>query len=333
MVKRVVDTKFWSSMDVLDNYSVEDKFFALYLMTNGRSSQVGIYSLPKKIISFETGFTKEVIEVLLDRFSNQYKQIIYSENTQEVTLLTSLQYSILKGGKPVSDLLERELRNIQDGKLILETYRTMTDFWKTSKRKFDQTIQLLFEDELINRELISACNKNDNGIQNKMRNENNNQNNNKNINQSHVNKKNENRNDNDNEESLGRNRSTNRGTNHKNLINSDDSNPDESIVIERYIQYLKYKKPDFNDEINIDEVIYVFYEELLGEITLEVKEKLTAWESKLPKSVILEAFTRSIDKFRPIYYITTIIENWLNQGVTNLRDVSRLDREFNREKE
>lgn len=56
MVKRVIDTKFWTDMQVMDHYSVEDKYFALYLLTNGRSTQVGIYSLPQQVMSFETGF-------------------------------------------------------------------------------------------------------------------------------------------------------------------------------------------------------------------------------------------------------------------------------------
>ena len=44
MVKRVVDTDFWTDMEVIDHYSPEDKYFYLYLITNGKSSQVGIYS-------------------------------------------------------------------------------------------------------------------------------------------------------------------------------------------------------------------------------------------------------------------------------------------------
>lgn len=48
MVKRVVDTAFWTNMQVIDNYSIEDKYFSLYLMTNDKTTQVGIYPLPKK---------------------------------------------------------------------------------------------------------------------------------------------------------------------------------------------------------------------------------------------------------------------------------------------
>lgn len=128
MVKRIVDTSFWTDMQVIDNYSVEDKFFYLYLLTNDKTTQVGIYPLPKKVMSFETGFTTDVIQVLLDRFSENYEKIIYSEKTQEITLLDSLEFSVLTGGKPVSDLLDRELTKIRDDDLIRETYKYMKNF-------------------------------------------------------------------------------------------------------------------------------------------------------------------------------------------------------------
>lgn len=322
MVKRVVDTKFWTSMDVIDNYSVEDKFFALYLMTNARSSQVGIYSLPKKVISFETGFTTDVIQVLLDRFSQKYGQIIYSNETQEVTVLRSLEYSILKGGKPVSDLLERELREIKDGRLILTTYQLMKEFWESSKRRFDQTIQSIFEAELISRELILA------------ENENVNQNEKNNDNDIHSNNesKNHNHNDNDNEESSGTNRGMNQDTNRKILINTDETNPDELVALEKYVEYLKYKKPAFDKKIKSEEILSVFYQELLGEVTLAVQEKIACWEEKFPKSLILESFVRSIDKFRPLPYVNSIIDNWEKEGVESFRDISRLDRKYNHKK-
>lgn len=301
MVKRIVDTKFWTTMQVIDQYSVEDKYFALYLMTNDKSSQLGIYSLPKKVMSFETGFTIDVIQVLLDRFSKDYGQIIYSEKTQEVTLLKSLSYSILRGGKPVSDLLERELRVIQDGSLILETYQEMKEFWITSKRPFDQTIRFLFEEELTIRNLM-VIEKEDEKIK------------------SYQIEK---------EKEFFENADQSHGL----LINTDQSSEEELIALERYTEFLNFKKPNFTQKIKTDEILSVFYQELLGEVTLAIQETLKAWEEILPKSLILEALVRSIDKFRPISYARTVIENWEEKGVKDLRDVSRLDREYNRKEE
>ncbi|KAA9290045.1 MULTISPECIES: hypothetical protein [Aerococcus] len=97
-VRRVVPTSFWRSLEALDHYSQEDRYFALYLMTNPKCSQVGIYSLPKRLIAFETGFSMDQVELLLERFSRDFKKIIYSNRHQEVTLLHSLSYSIFVGG-------------------------------------------------------------------------------------------------------------------------------------------------------------------------------------------------------------------------------------------
>lgn len=153
-MKRIIDTNFWTDSHVIDNYSVEDKFFMLYLSTNPKTSQVGIYSLPLKIISFETGFNVEVVQVLIDRFTHVYKNIIYDYTTQEITLLNSLKSSIVKGGRPVSDLLKRELNKVSHGDLIYQTYLHLKDFWLFSHRAFDRTVMRIFETELINRQLL-----------------------------------------------------------------------------------------------------------------------------------------------------------------------------------
>src|SRR5699024_2189176 len=160
MVKRIVETSFWTDMQVIDHYSVEDKFFYLYLLTNDKSTQIGIYPLPKKVMSFETGFTTDVIQVLIERFSKNYGKILYSEKTQEITLLESLQFSILSGGKPVKDLLEREITKVKDGSLILATYEKMKEHWLHSKRKFDLTIMDLFENEMTSRGIMHHQNHN-----------------------------------------------------------------------------------------------------------------------------------------------------------------------------
>lgn len=298
MVKRVVDTAFWTNMQVIDNYSIEDKYFSLYLMTNDKTTQVGIYPLPKKVMSFETGFTADVIQVLLDRFSENYGMIIYSQETQEVTILKSLQHTILKGGKPVSDLLERELSRIKDGNLILAMYEEMKEFWELSKRKFDQTIKDLFENELLSRGLFDTQSQNDND--NYFKNENDNQN----------------HNENDNEESSA----TNRGT-----IRAD---AEEKAMLEKYSSYLKRIKPLFTGEITSENIVFHYYEQMIGEVHPHIDTQLVEWQWKLPKSLILEALNRSVKANKPILYANTIIENWENAGVKTYKDVINLDKNY-----
>ena len=310
MVKRVVDTDFWTDMEVIDQYSVEDKYFSLYLKTNGKTTQVGIYSLPKKVMSFETGFTTEVVQVLIDRFNDKYKKIIYSEETQEVAILGSLKYTILKGGGPVRDLLERELAKVKDGQLILATYEEMENFWDLSKRKFDQTIKDLFENELKNRNI--AFNQNDN--------ENQNDNYNDNYNDSY------NVNDNDNEESYRTNRFPNQDT----IRPTNREDDPELKVIERYIDYLKLKNPSFEGEINSTNILTIYYRELIGNVGFHIKVVLDDWKDNYPIPIILEALHRSMKATNPIPYAAKILENWEEQGVESYQDIKHLENKYNK---
>lgn len=117
-IKRIVDTQFWNDDKVIEYFSPEDKLFMLYLMTNPHTTQLGIYPINKKHMSFELGYTIDVINVLLDRFENKYKMIVYSNETKELAIKNYLKHSIIKGGAPVRDCLIKELKQVKDKNLI-----------------------------------------------------------------------------------------------------------------------------------------------------------------------------------------------------------------------
>lgn len=117
-MKRVIDTEFWNDDKVVEMFSPEDKLFFLYLMTNPHTTQLGIYHINKKYMAFELGYSIEAVTVLLDRFENKYKLIRYSEETSEVAIKNYLRHSIVKGGKPVEELLKREILKVKDKSLF-----------------------------------------------------------------------------------------------------------------------------------------------------------------------------------------------------------------------
>lgn len=119
-IKRVVDVSFWKDSTVLDEYSVEDKYFMLYLFTNPNSELLGLYKLPIKIISFETGYTVEVVRTLLERFENKYQIIIYDYSTQEIFIKNFIKKSMIKGGKPVYDAFVSKWNSLKSDKLKKE---------------------------------------------------------------------------------------------------------------------------------------------------------------------------------------------------------------------
>ena len=126
-IKRIVDVQFWNDDKVLEYFSPEDKLFMLYLMTNPHTTQLGIYPINKKHMSFELGYTIDVINVLLDRFENKYEMIKYSNGTKEIAIKNYLKHSIIKGGKPVEDCLMKEIRQVKDKSLLSYVYSNIKD--------------------------------------------------------------------------------------------------------------------------------------------------------------------------------------------------------------
>ena len=115
--KRIVSTSFWTDRKV-DTFSPEDKYFMLYLLTNPRTTQLGIYEFSIKHAAFELGYSTETVVALLDRFQNRYKIIMYSDEYGEIAIKNYLKHSIVKGGKPVLDCLKKELGNVKCMEMI-----------------------------------------------------------------------------------------------------------------------------------------------------------------------------------------------------------------------
>lgn len=126
-IKRIIDTQFWTDDKVVDMFSPEDKLFFLYLMTNPHTTQLGIYKINKKIMAFELGYSVEVVAVLMERFETKYGLIWYSPQTQEIAIKNYLKHSIIKGGKPVYDLLVKEIKQVKNKKLIKCVYNSIYD--------------------------------------------------------------------------------------------------------------------------------------------------------------------------------------------------------------
>lgn len=126
-INRIVNTDFWEDEKVLDSFSPEDKYFWLYLLTNPRTRQLGVYKLPIKIISFQMGYSEETVRVLLDRFERTYKIIRYNRETQEVAILNYLKWSIVRGGKPVEDCIKADMALVKDKSLITFVYEHLSE--------------------------------------------------------------------------------------------------------------------------------------------------------------------------------------------------------------
>ena len=116
---RTVKTSFWTDEKVVEEFTPEDKLFFLYLLTNPRTTQLGIYEFVPKLAAFDLGYSKETVLALIERFENKYHMIRYSKETGEIAIKNYLHHSIVKGGKPVMDCLMKEEAEVKDKSLII----------------------------------------------------------------------------------------------------------------------------------------------------------------------------------------------------------------------
>lgn len=120
---RKIHTQFWSDPFV-QTLSPEKKYFFLYLLTNEKTKQCGIYEISKRQISYDTGYTIDTVSILLEYFISE-KKIMFSEVTNEIAIKNWNKYN----GNPspkVQKLVNEEIGKIKDKKLILYIYPTHT---------------------------------------------------------------------------------------------------------------------------------------------------------------------------------------------------------------
>ena len=84
---RQVKLSFWTDHLVSDNFSAEDKYFFLYLLTNIHTNLCGCYEVSVKQIALDMGYSPDSIVSIIDRFEKKYRLIRYDKETYELLIL------------------------------------------------------------------------------------------------------------------------------------------------------------------------------------------------------------------------------------------------------
>jgi len=122
---RQVQVDFWSDPRVSEEMTPEDKFFYLYLLTNPNTKQIGVYTITKKQMAFDMGYSIETINSLLKRFENEHQVVKYNPDTREIALLNWGKYNLNKGGKPILDCIIKELGEVKDLSLLAKVAKSI----------------------------------------------------------------------------------------------------------------------------------------------------------------------------------------------------------------
>jgi len=114
-VFRQIQTSFWQDDFVL-SLTPEEKYFYIYLFTNSKTKQCGIYELPLQVASLDTGYNRETIIKLIQKFI-EFGKIAYDWETKELAIKNWMKYNPTNNPK-VEACVTKELSQIKNKSLI-----------------------------------------------------------------------------------------------------------------------------------------------------------------------------------------------------------------------
>lgn len=118
-IYRTVNLSFWSDSKIADDFTPEDRYFYLYLLTNTHTNLCGCYEISYKQMARETGYNEETVKRLIDRMQAIHDVLIYKEETREVLIWNWYKYNWNKSDKVIQGVRKNackiksdELKNI-----------------------------------------------------------------------------------------------------------------------------------------------------------------------------------------------------------------------------
>lgn len=170
-VYRSVHLSFWTDNKVEDDFTPEDKYFYIYLLTNPQTNICGCYEISYSQMTRNTGYNKDTIIRLLERFENVHKIIKFDKNTKEVLILNWYKYNWSKSEKTLTGVenVAKHIKSEEFKKYVLDVVNCARN--DTPIMGYVYPIQASVSDTDINNIYINKkekdINKNTNSINNK----------------------------------------------------------------------------------------------------------------------------------------------------------------------
>ncbi|MFC2083658.1 hypothetical protein ACFLS9_01240 [Bacteroidota bacterium] len=136
-VYRPIHTTFWQD-DFMLKCTPEQKFFYIYLLTNSKTTQLGIYQISKKVIELETGYNPETIDKLIIWFEKA-KKIMCSKETNEIFLLNWLKHNPVNNTN-IYKCVANELEKVKNKRLLKSLDHLLSPYvgvWKGKLNRND----------------------------------------------------------------------------------------------------------------------------------------------------------------------------------------------------
>ncbi|NNU78335.1 DnaD domain-containing protein, partial [Clostridium estertheticum] len=294
---RQIYTEFWSDSFVLELVP-EEKFFYLYLLTNTKSTQSGIYEISPKFISIETGYDKVIVAELLKKFCD-YKKILYDETTNEIMILNWIKYNVPDNKNAVIGI-QRQLLKIKN-KVFLEI---LYEICKIACLDVDN----IFKDIIVN---VMPTDKN-------------------NLNPMNLDSSDEQSNN-----IIIKPLSIPLVGATKHVPSNRIKNKEQRIINKEEVEVTTKESLVTNSEdptataVGIKSIIKIF-EENIHDITPLVYEKILGFTKYVSDEVIIMAITEAVNyNAKNIKYISSVINSWISEGIKTAKEVVTYQKKWN----
>lgn len=124
MAIRFIDSEMWNDSKFADDFTPEDKYFWLMLLTTRYGNLAGCFEFSVKQMSKDSGYTTEIIERLIERFTTVHKMIDYDHKTREILIFNWHKYNWTKSPK-FKTSLDKFIKKIKNDKFrtyVVEAY-------------------------------------------------------------------------------------------------------------------------------------------------------------------------------------------------------------------
>ncbi|MDQ1002714.1 DnaD/phage-associated family protein [Neobacillus niacini] len=293
---RKVRIDFWMDPMVSEEMTPEDRYFYLYLLTNQRTTQIGIYQITKKQIAFDMGYSIESVHSLMERFIMHHQMIRYNPETRELAIKNWGENNFDKAGKPMMDCILSELKDVKDTSLlqfVLESIKKQE--FRSLYESFMQKEEFIFSKEVSDQDenhtyLVSESEEFDDTCTN---------------------------------------RNTIRGQEEEKDKDKEEEKEEQQEVSQPIIEsnpngdHQLQKNKKF---VDVKEIIEFWDNNGFGFTNVNAKEQLLSWldDSTFlqPKAVILKALNIACaNNKRRLSYVVGILKNWKNESLLTVEEI------------
>lgn len=128
MANRFIESDMWNDSKFADDFTPEDKYFWLMLLTTRYGNLAGCFEFSIKQMSKDSGYNVETIEKLIARFIKEHKMIDYDYDTKEILILNWHKYNWTKSPKFEVSLTKfaNEIKSEKFRNHIIKSYKQYT---------------------------------------------------------------------------------------------------------------------------------------------------------------------------------------------------------------